>query len=552
MSLQPLPVPPVPAETARIVRAAFPKGNLYVRMRDQLGTLYTDEAFTPLFAVRGQPAQCPWRLALITIFQYVEGLSDEQAADAVRGHVDWKYALSLEVTDPGFDASVLSEFRTRLVNGAADLLLLETLLEHLRAQRLLRPRGRQRTDATHVLAAVRGLNRLELVGETVRVALDALAQVEPEWLAALRQPTWEERYGARVTSFRLPRGTTERTALALAIGHDGFALLAAVDAPSAPAWLREIAAVAVLRQVWIQNYAQEGPGIRWRSEEDRPPAAVAIRSPHDAQVRLGQKRAMTWLGYKVHLTETCDPDLPHLITQVQTSPAPVPDEAVLGEIQATLAEQGLLPRDHLVDAGYLDADNLVTSRDTYGIHLVGPVSPDTSWQAQTPDSYPASAFAIDWTREQATCPEGKHSVSWRPTQDQYGTAVIEVKFARSACGACPVLARCTRTAEGRRSLTLRPCPQHAALAAAREQQATGAFARLYAQRAGIEGTMGQAVTAYGLRRARYVGQPKTHLQNILTAVAINFVRVAAWLAETPRQTTRRSAWLRILDLPACA
>src|SRR5947199_5530204 len=154
MSLQPQEIAPIPKETQRVARAAFPKGNIYLRMRDQIGTIFNDPMFTPLFPIRGQPAESPWRLALITVMQFVENLSDRQAADAVRGRIDWKYALSLELTDPGFDASVLSEFRGRLVAGGAEQTLLDTMLARFKERGLLKARGRQRTDSTHVLAAI--------------------------------------------------------------------------------------------------------------------------------------------------------------------------------------------------------------------------------------------------------------------------------------------------------------------------------------------------------------------------------------------------------------
>jgi transposase len=180
MSLQPQEVPPVPDETRRIARAAFPKGNVYIRMRDALGAIYQDQLFAPLFPARGQPAAAPWRLALTTILQFAEGLSDRQAVDAVRSRIDWKYALSLELTDPGFDFSVLSEFRARLIAGSLEHQLLEVMLTHFKARGWLRARGQQRTDSTHVLAAIRTLNRLESVGETLRAALNSLAVVAPD------------------------------------------------------------------------------------------------------------------------------------------------------------------------------------------------------------------------------------------------------------------------------------------------------------------------------------------------------------------------------------
>ena len=159
MSLHPHPVPAVPEETARVAHAAFPRDNVYLRMRDAFGAIFADHEFAALFPTRGQPAEAPWRLAMVTIMQYVEDLSDRRAADAVRSRIDWKYALSLELTDPGFDSTVLSEFRTRLVAGAAEQRLLDALLAKCRERKWLKARGRQRTDSTHVLARVRAVNR---------------------------------------------------------------------------------------------------------------------------------------------------------------------------------------------------------------------------------------------------------------------------------------------------------------------------------------------------------------------------------------------------------
>src|SRR5215831_16802400 len=174
MSMKPEPIGPIPAETERVARAAFPKGNRAMQMRDRLGTVYDDTRLAALFGARGRPAEAPWRLAVVTVLQFAEGLSDRQAADAVRGRIDWKYALGLPLDDAGFDFSVLSEFRTRMVAGNAEHLLLEALLDACKAHGLLRARGRQRTDSTHVLGALRTLNRLEQVSETVRAALAAV------------------------------------------------------------------------------------------------------------------------------------------------------------------------------------------------------------------------------------------------------------------------------------------------------------------------------------------------------------------------------------------
>src|SRR5207248_850591 len=213
MSLHPTTIPPVPTETARIAQRAFRRGHPYLKLRDEFGGFFDDAAFAPLFSPVGRPAAAPWRLALVILLQHAERLSDIQAADAVRSRIDWKYLLALDLDDTGFDDSVLAEFRGRLVAGSAEYLLFETLLTAFRERGLVKARGKQRTDSTHVLAAIRRLNRLELVGETLRVTLEALTVAAPEWLLAHRDPAWGERYGRRFTDFRLPDSAAAREAL---------------------------------------------------------------------------------------------------------------------------------------------------------------------------------------------------------------------------------------------------------------------------------------------------------------------------------------------------
>ena len=315
MALRPAPIGAVPTETARVAHAAFPKGHPCLRLRDTLGTLYVNEQFAGLFPPQGRPAEAPWRLALVTVLQFAEGLSDRQVADAVRDRLAWKYLLGLELTDPGFHFSILSDFRARLVAGGAEHLLLDALLERGKALGLLKPRGKQRTDSTHVLAAVRALNRLECVGETLRAALNVLAALVPDWVQAQVPATWHERYDRRVES---PRGRLSAAAFAArteTIGADGRHLLSALYGPTAPSWLRALPAVQTLRQVWLQYFyapdAETG-AMRLRSREDMPPAAQQLQSPYDPDARYASKYDTTWLGYRLHLTETCDAETPHL------------------------------------------------------------------------------------------------------------------------------------------------------------------------------------------------------------------------------------------------
>ncbi|WP_141746021.1 transposase, partial [Streptomyces sp. EN27] len=182
MSMQPKEPVMIPAETVRVARAAFPKGSLAIRVRDELGPLFRDEEFADLFPARGKPAWSPGRLALVLVLQFVEGLTDRQAAEAVRARIDFKYALGLELSDPGFDFSVLSEFRDRLAEADAGRRVLDGVLAAAGEKGLLKTAGRARTDSTHVLTAARDVCWLERVSETLRSALNALAQAAPDWL----------------------------------------------------------------------------------------------------------------------------------------------------------------------------------------------------------------------------------------------------------------------------------------------------------------------------------------------------------------------------------
>jgi transposase len=554
MSLRPEGLGAVPEETSRVARAAFPRGAPYLRLRDELGTIYEDAAFAHLFPDRGQPAEAPWRLALVSVLHYAEGLSDRQAADAVRSRIDWTYVLGLELTDPGFDASVLSEFRTRLVAGEAESLVLDVLLVRVQAVGLLRARGRQRTDSTQVLATIRQLNRLERVGETLRQVRERLAQAAPEWLrehADRLDAGWTARYGRRFEDFRLPKGKAERHALAGAIGREGVRLLRAIDAPASPRWLGELVAVQTLRWVWLQQYHAPGDddATRWRDQGDQPPPARLIHSPYDVDARYSTKRSIGWAGYKVHLTETCDPDRPHLITHAATTPATTPDWNQAGPIHAALAEQALLPREHLLDAGYVDAGTLVAAQAEHRVTVVGPVPPDTSWQAQAGRGFDLSRFRLDWDARRATCPRGAVSTKWSSTHTRDGTEIVNIRFAPAACRACPVRVDCTASPAGGREITVRPQPEHLALQQARTAQLTPAFKARYDPRAGIEGTLSQALRVTKLRQARYRGLARTRLQHLLSAAALNLHRLDAWWLGRPRARTKSSP-LAAFAIPA--
>ncbi len=414
MSLKSEGLPALPEETARLAHIICPKGDLCLWIGDELSEVFQDHVFASLFPRRGQPAEAPWRLALVTVLQFVEGLSDRQAADAVRKRIDWKYALRLPLEDLGFDFSILCEFRGRLLAGGGEQLLFEALLEHAKARGWLKARGRQRTDSTHVLAAIQTLSRLECVAETLRSALNVLSATIPEWVQAQVPPEWYERYATRT------------------------------------------------------------------------------------------------------------------------------DFEMLTPIQSALSERELLPKEQLVDAGYVTAEHLVTSQTQHQIDLYGPVATNPSWQAHTATGYAAADFSLDWQAQVATCPQGQQSTQWFGRADRHGREVIQIKFAAKDCATCPVRALCTHSATQPRFLMVRPEHTSRSLQAARLRQQTPAFKVEYAKRAGIEGTLSQGVRAFELRRSRYVGEKKTRLQHLMIAVALNLVRLFAWSEERPREPTRTS------------
>jgi len=344
MSLKPEPISPIPQETARLAKAVFPEGSTFIKMRDELGTLFQDEMFVALFPKDGQPALAPWRLALVTIMQFAEGLSDRQAAHAVRAHLDWKYALGLELADRGFDFSVLSEFRSRLIEGQMEYLLFETMLNSLKQRGLIKAGGRQRTDATHVLAAVRAVNRVVCVGETMRAALNILAEVVPEWLRSFAPDEWYERYEHRVEEYRLPKEQAKRTALVETIGADGYALLEAIDTTPELHWLHHVPAVEILRRIWVQQFEIVEDKVHFRANDNIPPPPKMICSPYDVEATYGRKLTTWWVGYKVHLTESCDEDSPRLITHVETSRAGNGDVDVTPLIHQAQTGKGFTPQ----------------------------------------------------------------------------------------------------------------------------------------------------------------------------------------------------------------
>jgi len=545
MSLSPEPISDVPELTARVAHTAFPKWNRYLTIRDELKTIYTNEQFADLYPNVGQYAIPAWRLALITIVQFAEKLTDREIADAVRSRIDLKYLLGLELEDAGFDFSILSEFRSRLLAGSAEERLLNVLLAYCQKQKWLKAGGKQRTDSTHIQGAVRELNRLEIVGETLHHVLNILAQVDPDWLRHQITDDWFERYGQRFSDYRLPKAKGNRTKLAEKIGQDGYHLLCQIYADQSPKYLRQILAIDIMHQVWIQHYYIEDDKINWREQKNFLRSGLMIASPYDEEIRYSHKRSIEWGGYKVHITKTCQTDQPHLITHIETTQSTQQDVTILDKLHTELQQKDLLPDDHLLDGAYISADNLVKSSRDYKVNLIGPAREDHSWQALDPEAFGRDQFIIDWEQETMTCPNGKQSRYWKKGKGPRDNPTIQVIFDKKTCLACQDRHKCTRSKHYPRGITLPHQAQFEAMQAARSRQKTQQFNDDYTARSGVEGTISQAVVTMGMRRTRYRGQAKTHLQHLATAAAINLLRIVDWLDEKIRSKTRVSHFARL-------
>jgi transposase len=520
----------IPKMTVEVAKAAFPKGNGVMKIRDELGPLFEDAEFVALYPKIGQPAESPARLALVTILQFMENLTDREAADAVRSRIDWKYLLGLELTDAGFHYSVLSEFRQRLLERGEENILLNRILEQCISAGLLKGQSKQRTDSTRVIAKIRSLNRVELAGETMRRVLDDIAQVAPTWLKDLIKEDWGKRYGSPLDTHNIRKSKGRLEKLAQTIGEDGHYLLAAIYQEDTPIKICSLFTVEVLRQVWVQQYYLEGGQSYWRKKDDQgfPTSGTMIASPDDLDARYSSKYGAGWIGYKLHITETCDPEEPRLITQVTTTTATVPDSNLTEAIQEDLVSRDLSPDTHWVDAGYVNTDNLLSSQEKE-IDLLGPARGDSSWQARTDGGYDQTKFIIDWENMVATCPEGQQSMFWKDGKSSWGRPNIHFLFSRPLCFQCSAREKCSRGKKNGRHLTVSPRPAFEMLRQAREREQTEAFKEEYKRRAGVEGTIAQVVNAMGARHNRYRGLARTRLQHLATAAAINIRRIAAWL-----------------------
>ncbi|WP_016825817.1 IS1182 family transposase [Streptomyces viridosporus] len=514
-------------------------------VRDRLDGLWRDEDFEAWYPRDGRPGLSPAQLATVCVLQFLLNLSDRQAAEAVRCRIDFKYALALELDDPGFRHSVLGDFRDRLAKEDRADQLLDLALERLKAADLVKARGRQRTDSTHILAAARELTRLELVLEAVRAAVEELARTAPELLDGLVTAEWGERYGRPVRMCSQPSHPATRLTQA---GTDAADLLTRfqqlrpgrVPGPQLQA----------LRQIMVQQFVVDARGrLRPRREKDgQPPAGLQIRSPYDLQARFVLRGNTRWTGYLAHVTETCDDNSVNVITDVATLVSSGDSRALPG-IHARLKQRRLLPAEHLVDGGYTSTAGFDAASRAHKVTLVGPLPANSSRQRETDNGFARENFIIDFDRREVTCPNGKVSGNWNelPAMAPYTV----VRFDKRQCQPCPERSSCTRGAA--RTVNFLPRHLHEIQARNRTDQQDLQWKRLYASRSGVEGTVHELVSGHRARRCRYHGTAKTHVQHVLTAIAINIERLSGQEPEgstyRPRQPTAFQQYLDAHGLP---
>ncbi len=609
MCLKPQVLPPIPDDTRRLAQQLFPPHHVLRLIGDEYADLLQDEDFADLYSHTGQPALSPAHLALITVLQAREHCSDRIAVEMVRFRIDWKYALHLPLEYAGFDASVLCEFRRRLVEHEATRRIFDAFLQRLEAKGWLSGRKTQRTDSLAVLGAIRQLNRLELVMETLRLALEAMARQDAAWLAQHTPSVWGDTYGQWTQSERIvkgtgPRGLAETQERLLQTGLDGFMLLQAVEDAHTPAKIRCLPAVTLLRQVWSQQYrwvqgvsqievielpaseqlcqhmnmkrlqntateatgpdvpnvptsagaqsaqsAQSGAQIELCNHASRSveERRELIDNPHDPQARFATKRNQSWTGYKLHLTETAGEEAPALITDVAVVPAPSYDALALAvdAIQERLEQRSLLPQTQLADANYVDGATLVGSARRQ-VQLLGPVAADNSSALHKAPGFGVEHFELDFDHQQARCPQGQWAIRWHQQSRADNPRQEMVVISWDKAVCRHCPQRIACLGPGQRPRTLKVSAQYPQLVARRQEQTTQAFQEQYRRRAGIEATFSHLVNAHGARRTPYRGEAKTELHYLALASALNLERVVAWQAGLRPQRQRRSCLRTLL------
>jgi len=508
----------VPEDTLDLGQVLLRPQNLYRQLGDRFDSLFPDEmVFMCLYAATGRGAISPLLLSLVTIFQAMEKLPDRIATEYAVSRIDWKYAMHLALTYTGFHFTDLLAFRTRLQANQQDRLVFDQVLSKLKEAGLIKKRGKMRTDSTHMLAVIDRLSRLELVTESLRLALEAVCDLVPVWVSENISSLFLEMYSERRSDYRLSDAVVQQKLIQA--GQDGVWFLVQWDR-AVPVPADQVPeAIMTLRTVLTQQFPPQQGGT---PPAERPRGADVIDSPHEPEARTAAKRGKPWTGYKMHVTETCDDDQPRLITDITATNACVPDNNELPQIQERLVAQDTTPDEQFGDMGYISGKNLVAST-ALGIKLMGCFAADSTNRP----GFQQADFSIDEKVRVAHCPAGQTSTYWHEgTAPAGGQQPVKIRFDAMTCLACPCFGRCTTSKRGR-SLGL--SPYRLAITARRVEAKSAAFRDAMHVRAGVEGTISQLVRTCGLRYARYRGLRKVRMQCFFSGIAVNLKRLVRWL-----------------------
>jgi transposase len=521
---------PMPEETGRIGAMLLDEKSPYRLIGDKVFVKLSEEEYADLYSTEGRPGISPAILAFVTVFQFMEKLPDRQAAELLRMRLDWKYALHLPLEYGGFDFSVLSEFRDRLIAGKAEGRVFERLVEQIRAMGLIKARGKQRTDSIAMLTKVRRLSRLELVVETLRLAVGAAVKMEPEWSQKILPPIWEDKYGERFVMQRYSE--KEWKEYETNIGNDGQWFIKRLGEGDAPAELKDLADVEILKTVWAQQFREEAGQMVYQDLK-KYDGRTQIQTPHDPEARYSKKRHSEWVGDKVQVTETEDAGYPHIITDIVGTGSNQTDYEELPAIQERLEKRKCKPSEHYVDAGYLSGPNLANSREQ-NIDLIGPLPPVVTPQDRIPNGLTQAYFQVDPVGQIVTCPQGHAVANPTPTGN-----TLSFHFPKNVCASCVLRPRCC-TGKGGRTIGI--SSHYEMVQAARSRQKTETFKKDYHKhRSGVEGSLSALVRGNGMRVGRYTGQRKRNLQAVFTGCAANLKHTAHWLVGE-RPQVRQKSW----------
>jgi transposase len=484
-------------------------------LRPRLEALYCEN--------NGRPAIDPVLLCGVTLLQFMEKVSDRRAAEQVAYHLGWKYALDLELPYEGFHPTVLVYFRDRLEANEAERLIFDGIVDLLIDLGLIKRAGKQRIDSTHILGYVKEMSRLECAAETLRLALEGLTGV----FGGKRPEFWERLWSLYVeseVSWRLTKA--ERDSRYRQCGQDIKELVEWIDKTATQ--LGEMESVKLLRRVFAEQFeVVEGTICPRRTRPSR-----AVQNPHDPDAHYADKGTKQWIGYKVHVVESVDPEEPakmkaepgeHFITEILTTEAAEPEKTGLAEaLKRQQAQHEIKPEAVYADAGYV-TESTLSQAEQNAMELLGPTRPDPH-----KGPYNADGFVVDVANQRAVCPEGKTSTQCSHIKDSYmGTEYYRLEWG-SQCDSCPVQKQCTRAKSGRRILVVGL--RHDLVQKRREQMRAENFSQSMHPRNGIEGTHSELVRGHGLRRTKYRGFNRVALSHYFMGAACNVKRYLRRLA----------------------